>query len=127
VPRKQDQRGQSLVEFAVLLPLVVLVVMGAIDFGRVFFAYTTIVNAAHQGAMCASVGSAACPGGAAAAANAEIGTTLPGGITTTVAGGGGAPGSTVTVTVTYNFDSLTTAVFATTTLPVKASASMVIQ
>jgi Flp pilus assembly protein TadG len=124
--RKSGERGQSIVEFAVLLPVLLLVVMGAIDFGRVFFAYTSIANAAHQGAMCASLGSSACPGGAAGAANAEVGTSLPGGITTTVTGGGG-PGSTLKVTVQYSFQTITTAILDKTTFPIQASASVVVQ
>jgi hypothetical protein len=102
-----------------------LIALGALDVGRAYFAYTTIVNAAREGAMCASLASY-CPGGAAGAANAEVGTSLPGGITTTVAGGGAA-GSTVTVTVRYAFQAQTTAVLGRTTLPMSASASMVVQ
>ena len=82
------ERGQALVEMALLLPILLLITMGAIDFGRLYFAYTSIANAAREGAMCASL-TVSCPGGAVAAANAEVGGALPGGITTTVAGGVG--------------------------------------
>ena len=34
--------GQSLVEFALVLPLLLLLVLGGIDFGRVFYAYVAI-------------------------------------------------------------------------------------
>ena len=121
------ERGQSLVEFAVLLPILVLILMGVLDFGRVFYAYTTIANAAYQGAVCASMGSGACPAGAASTATAEVNGTLPGGVTTTVTGAGGAAGSAVTVTVLYNFQPVTTAILGLTTVPVRASASMPIQ
>jgi Flp pilus assembly protein TadG len=43
-------RGQNLVEFALLLPLLVLVVFGVLDLGRVFFGLVAITNAARQGA-----------------------------------------------------------------------------
>jgi Flp pilus assembly protein TadG len=119
------ESGQALVELALVLPILLVIALGAIDFGRAFFAYTTIVNAAREGAWCASLASS-CPGGAAGAANAEIGTSLPGGITTTVAGGG-APGSTVTVTVGYSFVAQTTAILGRRTFPLSASASMVVQ
>lgn len=42
--------GQELVEFAILLPLLLLLVFGAVDLGRLFHAYITISNAAREGA-----------------------------------------------------------------------------
>jgi hypothetical protein len=45
------RRGQSLVELAVVLPVLLLVLGGAIDFGRAFFARTAIENAAKEGAL----------------------------------------------------------------------------
>lgn len=124
-PPGGSQRGQGLVEFALLVPLLLLMTLGALDFGRLFFAYTAIANAAREGAMCASLGSV-CPAGAAAAATAEVGGALPGGITTAVTGGG-SPGASVTVTVQYTFRAATTAILATSTFPLRASATMVVQ
>lgn len=43
-------RGQSMVEFALILPLLVLVLVGIFDIGRAFFAYIAITNAAREGA-----------------------------------------------------------------------------
>jgi|SRR5579884_1857170 Flp pilus assembly protein TadG len=120
------EHGQGLVEAALLLPLLVLITMGVIDFGRLYFSYTSIVNAAREGAACASLG-ALCAGGAAAAAAAEVGGMLQGGITTTVSPASPTPGSTVTVTVQYQFKPITTAIIKSTTLPISASASMVVQ
>src|SRR5215467_14425433 len=42
--------GQGLVEFAFLLPTLLLILLGAIDLGRVFYAYAAISNAAYQAA-----------------------------------------------------------------------------
>ena len=42
-------RGQSLVEFALVLPLFVLLLVGVFDLGRAFFAYIAISNAAREG------------------------------------------------------------------------------
>ena len=67
-----------------------------------------------------------CPTGAAGAASAEVGSTLPGGITTSVTGGGGS-GSSVTVTVQYTFQAFTTAFVSSTSFPIKATATMVVQ
>jgi Flp pilus assembly protein TadG len=43
-------KGQSMVEFALVLPVMVLIVAGIFDLGRAFFAYITITNAAREGA-----------------------------------------------------------------------------
>lgn len=47
---KSRQRGQGLVEFALLLPILVLVVFGVLELGRAFFAFIAITNAAREGA-----------------------------------------------------------------------------
>ena len=45
------RRGQSLVEFAVVLPLLLLLLGGAIDLGRVFFARVAVESAAKEGVL----------------------------------------------------------------------------
>lgn len=47
--RRQKNRGQELVEFAIMLPLLILLVIGVLDLGRVFFSAITIANAAREG------------------------------------------------------------------------------
>jgi len=49
------ERGQSLVELSLLLPLLLILVLGAIDFGRVYFSYVTVTNGARTGAEYAAV------------------------------------------------------------------------
>lgn len=44
------QRGIGLVEFALVAPMVVLIICGMVDFGRAIQANTTIAEAARQGA-----------------------------------------------------------------------------
>lgn len=41
--------GQSLVEFALVLPLILLLIMGVIDLGRGIFAFNEVSNAARAG------------------------------------------------------------------------------
>lgn len=48
--RRQKSRGQSLVEFAILLPALVFILALAADFGRAMTAYIAISSAAHEGA-----------------------------------------------------------------------------
>jgi Flp pilus assembly protein TadG len=45
------RRGQSLVDLAVILPVLLLLLGGAIELGRAFFARTAIENAAKEGAL----------------------------------------------------------------------------
>ena len=54
IRRGRYQRGQSLVEFALLLPVLLLIVLGAIDFGRLYYSYVSITNGARNGAHYAS-------------------------------------------------------------------------
>jgi Flp pilus assembly protein TadG len=47
--------GQSLVEFALIFPVLVLMLFGIVDFGRAIYAYNTIGNAARDGIRVAVV------------------------------------------------------------------------
>ena len=49
-PTHERTRGQALVEFALILPLLVLLLVIALDFGRVFFGWVSATNAARIGA-----------------------------------------------------------------------------
>jgi PKD repeat protein len=48
--RKSKSTGQALVEFALVIPVMLLMLAIAIDFGRLFFSYIEITNAAREGA-----------------------------------------------------------------------------
>lgn len=49
------ERGASLVEFALAIPLLLVVIAGIVDFGFVFQRYEVITNAAREGARLASL------------------------------------------------------------------------
>jgi hypothetical protein len=69
-------RGQALVEFALVLPILILILMGLFDFGRAVFAYNSLSNSARDGARVAIVDQtmvAGVPAGAQAAADQAIG------------------------------------------------------
>jgi Flp pilus assembly protein TadG len=53
--RRKPSRGQTLVEFALVIPLFVLLLFGIVDFGRAVLAYNSISNAAREGARTAIV------------------------------------------------------------------------
>jgi Flp pilus assembly protein TadG len=52
----KKESGQTLVEFALILPILLLLIFGAIEFGRVFHATHVITSAAREGARAAAVG-----------------------------------------------------------------------
>jgi Flp pilus assembly protein TadG len=46
-----DERGQSLVEIALALPLLLVTLLGLVDLGRAFVYTTAVTNAAREAAM----------------------------------------------------------------------------
>src|SRR6185295_4843152 len=49
--RREQTRGQSLVEFALVVPLLLLIFSGAVDLGRAFYNYVALENAVKEGAL----------------------------------------------------------------------------
>jgi Flp pilus assembly protein TadG len=47
---RQGDKGAAAVEFALVLPILLLFVMGTIEFGWFFFTHQRVVNAAREGA-----------------------------------------------------------------------------
>lgn len=45
-----NSSAQALIEFALVLPILLLLVLGALDFGRMFFMKMALINAAREGA-----------------------------------------------------------------------------
>lgn len=54
--RQHRSRGQSLVELALILPVFLLLMLTAIDLGRLMYSQITVTNAAKEGALVASQG-----------------------------------------------------------------------
>ena len=52
---RRDVRGQALVEFALIIPVFILVVMGIFDLGRAVYGFNTVNNAAREAARVAIV------------------------------------------------------------------------
>lgn len=51
----RDNKGQELVEYALTLPILLLLVLGIMEFGLAIFAYNTVANAAREGARVGAV------------------------------------------------------------------------
>ena len=109
------QSGQELVEFAVVLPFLLIVLIGVIDLGRVFHASITIANASRAGARYAISYGYDDTGGVVTVDSAATTTRAQNeaqnsGITLDSVNvncpGGCVHGGQVTVTVTHNFQFL---------------------
>ncbi|HEU4342498.1 MAG TPA: TadE/TadG family type IV pilus assembly protein [Candidatus Binatia bacterium] len=77
----KSSTGQALIELTLLLPLLVLILLGTVDFGRVFFQSMALAQAARAGAQFGAQNdttAADAPGMKAAAVNAgqDIGLAL---------------------------------------------------
>jgi len=46
----KSQKGQDLVEYALIVPILLMLVLGTIDIANLVFSYDTISNAAREGA-----------------------------------------------------------------------------
>ena len=56
--RKHGDRGSAAVEFALVLPILLLLVVGMLDFGITYNHWISLTNLAHEGVRLASVGPA---------------------------------------------------------------------
>jgi Flp pilus assembly protein TadG len=121
--RGRRQRGSTLVEQAIILPVLLAIFFGVIDMGRALYSYSFVSYIAREATRWASVRST--PLNLGPISNAEVTTFVknatgagldPANITTTTnwiapphgspacpAGGSQKPGCVVQVTVNYNF------------------------
>lgn len=115
--RKRKEDGAALVEFALIAPLLILLVLGIVEFGWLFGQYNDVRHGAREGARFASV-----DGGTAE----EIAAYVCGSMDLTNGGevtieltytGSGVIGATGTVAVTAKVGSLSSAPLITTFLP----------
>jgi Flp pilus assembly protein TadG len=52
--RKEREHGATIVEFAFLLPILIILIFGIVEFGRLGFAFTEVWSAAREGARYAT-------------------------------------------------------------------------
>jgi uncharacterized membrane protein len=99
-------RGATAVEFALLLPLLLLVLFGMVDFGRMLNDQITLTQAAREGARLAALGySAATVTSRAEAAATELSPVTVTVVTSCPAGAG--PGVDAVVKASYAFSFVT--------------------
>lgn len=54
--RVHRDRGAAAVEFAIVAPLLLVILLGLVDFGRLFFVQVSLAGASREGARAVSVG-----------------------------------------------------------------------
>jgi Flp pilus assembly protein TadG len=103
---RKGEKGQALVEFALLIPIFLILLFAIVDFGMGFYSWITVTNAAREGARL----------GAVLATQQEIedrvydSVNLPDEatkMTVTVTNAQGQPGESVVVKVDYDYDLIT--------------------
>ncbi|WP_104524022.1 TadE/TadG family type IV pilus assembly protein [Blastococcus atacamensis] len=107
--RLRDERGASAVEFAFVVPLLLLLVLGIAEFGRAFQVQGTISAAAREGVrtMALQNDPAAARAAARFAADSLDPDITDAQITISPGGCDGPTGSTVRLTITYPMPFLT--------------------
>jgi TadE-like protein len=53
---KLNKKGQSMVEMALILPIIIMLFMGMVEFSRIFGSYLLVTHASREGARMASIG-----------------------------------------------------------------------
>lgn len=110
----RSRHGQSMVEFALAIPLLLLLILGLVDLARLMWAYETLGHAVREGTRYAIVhGSESAQPADQAAIRQVVVQTVPAldpdGITVLVTWSpDNAPGSQVTVEAHYTFHPATT-------------------
>lgn len=135
--RREDE-GQSLVEFALTVPILLLLLVGVIDVGRGFQAYVSLGNAVREAARDAAVHGAdsSAPWGPTAN-DANVTTAVRGriagirtqdvAVTSSWPGGSNAQAQEVTVSATYTFQPIAFAFLGSVRMPMSATTRTRIQ
>ena len=110
--RMKSERGAAIVEFALVVPILLALVMGIAEFGRAFFIHATMAGAAREGVrvMALANPSSGGPGAATTAAQNSLTASGLSGLTITPGAACPASGATpanATVTITYNMPYIT--------------------
>jgi Flp pilus assembly protein TadG len=109
--RRRDRcgrdRGAAAIEFALLLPLLLLIIFGIIDFGRALNTQITITQAAREGARLASFGTSSAAV-VSRTQTAATGLSLPASdVTVTTCPQNTAPNTDAQVSISYSFSFVT--------------------
>lgn len=101
----EGEGGQSLVEFALVLPIFLLVLFAIVDFGMAFHAWIAVTNSAREGARLGAVRGSA--DDIKQRVQDTTGTLDQANLTVTVTNAEGDPGDSVIVDVSYAYSLMT--------------------
>ncbi len=122
----RNRRGQALVELALLIPVLLVLLLGVFEFGRLFNAYMTVQHAAREGCRIGVLGATDAEIVAVVESNAV--TLNPAELTISIspALASRTSGTIMTVTVNYNFRVLVPVISALlgSGLPIRSALSM---
>lgn len=103
--RARNDRGQSLAELALILPILLALVVGIFEFGRSWNAYQVLTNAAREGARLAVISTSDEAAVRGVVSDALTRAALdPGSGTISVDGAGGGTGTPATVSIDYPYE-----------------------
>jgi Flp pilus assembly protein TadG len=105
--QRLDERGATAVEFALLLPVLLTILFGIIEFGMIMYGREVVTNASREGARAGIIQRIPVVTAGeitTVATNYLTGTGInPAQVTIAVPASGGLTGTPVTVTATYNY------------------------
>jgi Flp pilus assembly protein TadG len=104
--RRRSQRGQSLAEFALVVPVFLILLFGVVDFSLGLKAWLTVTNASREGARVLVLGQS-CTQVTNQAKNVAQSLHPTVSVTITPASCQGSAGDAMTVTVSYTYSSIT--------------------
>lgn len=128
--------AQSLVELALVLPILVLVIFGVLDLGRLYFAQVAVTNASREGARYGMASPTDLPGIKSAAVNEAGGVVSASNVAGECAPAGDPenygtctspqPGDRIRVTVSYDFQFVSLYLFGVSNLQLSDKTIMAI-
>jgi Flp pilus assembly protein TadG len=135
--RRPRSRGQSMVEFALVVPIFLLILCGILDLGVVLYSQMTVISAAREGARVATTMTedpGAIPGAVqnqveAAAGGLDVATSvcrIPKGGGGCGGLGGAEAGDSIRVVVTYDHHAFFPLLFGAT-IPMSSQVQMVLE
>jgi len=124
--RRERTRGQSLVEFALCIPVLILILIGIFDLGRVFNAYIVVTNASREGAYFGVLNPSDTDGIVARAINEAQGSGVSLSSDNITVTSSGVSGSPMRVTVAYDFLLITSYVLGGQPIPLQSSTEMMV-
>ena len=104
---RKDQKGQSLVEISLAMPVLLLILVGILDLGRAYFTFISLADAAGEGAAYAAIYPTQTEKILNRTADASGGLVVLSTDMITITHGSLGFGQPITVTVEYDYDLIT--------------------